>query len=249
MTETCAVDFHCHLDLYPDMEAAYRKCGNSGCETLAVTTTPKAFARNQLYARQFQNIHVALGLHPQAVASRASEVAIFEQMIASTRFVGEVGLDATRVHYSSFEIQKKVFDRILKACFDNGGKILSIHSARCAKHVLDAIERSKVHKNCNVILHWFSASRSEIRRATEMGCWFSVNSTLLQTDAGNRLLAAIPKSRLLTETDGPFIEVEGRPIRPGEVEDTLTKIADYFKIEPLRVHTLIHENVTSLLQS
>ncbi len=140
------------------MGDAYRKCGNSGCETLAVTTTPKAFSRNQLYAKPFQNIHVALGLHPQAVASRASEIEIFEKLIASTRFVGEVGLDATRAHYSSFEIQKKVFDKILKACFDIGGKILSIHSARCAKHVLDAIERSEVHKNCNVILHWFSAT-------------------------------------------------------------------------------------------
>lgn len=249
MTEACAVDFHCHLDLYPDMEAVYRKCGNLGCETLAVTTTPKAFSRNQLYARQFQNIHVALGLHPQAVASRASEVEIFEKLIASTRFVGEVGLDASRAHYSSFEIQKKVFDRILKACFDNGGKILSIHSARCAKHVLDAIEQSGAHKNCDIVLHWFSASRSEIRRAVDMGCWFSVNSTLLKTDAGNRLLATIPENRLLTETDGPFIEVEGRPILPGEVGETVARIADHLKMEPLRIRALIHENVMNLLQS
>jgi len=37
------VDFHCHLDLYPDLAQAIAQCDNRKSATLAVTTTPKAF--------------------------------------------------------------------------------------------------------------------------------------------------------------------------------------------------------------
>ena len=40
------VDFHCHLDLYPDHAAAVAECERAGVFTLAVTTTPKAWPRN-----------------------------------------------------------------------------------------------------------------------------------------------------------------------------------------------------------
>jgi len=49
MTETHqvgGVDFHCHLDLYPDHEAAIARAEAARVYTLTVTTTPKAWPRN-----------------------------------------------------------------------------------------------------------------------------------------------------------------------------------------------------------
>ena len=40
------VDFHCHLDLYPDHQAAVEEAEDAGVFTLAVTTTPRAWPRN-----------------------------------------------------------------------------------------------------------------------------------------------------------------------------------------------------------
>src|SRR3546814_18014264 len=40
------VDFHTHLDLYPDLARAIAACDRKRVATLAVTTTPKAFERN-----------------------------------------------------------------------------------------------------------------------------------------------------------------------------------------------------------
>lgn len=40
------VDFHCHLDLYPDHQAAVQASEDAGVFTLAVTTTPRAWPRN-----------------------------------------------------------------------------------------------------------------------------------------------------------------------------------------------------------
>ena len=42
--QAAGVDFHCHLDLYPDFEVAIAKAEAARIYTLTVTTTPKAVA-------------------------------------------------------------------------------------------------------------------------------------------------------------------------------------------------------------
>src|SRR5579863_615495 len=62
------VDFHCHLDLYPDHAAAVAECERAGVFTLTVTTTPKAWPRNHQLATATRHVRAALGLHPQLAA-------------------------------------------------------------------------------------------------------------------------------------------------------------------------------------
>ena len=103
------VDFHCHLDLYPDHQAAVREAEEAGVYTLTVTTTPQAWPRNHEIAQCTRHVRAALGLHPQLVAERASEIELWERYLPETRYVGEVGLDAGPRFYKSFELQKEVF--------------------------------------------------------------------------------------------------------------------------------------------
>jgi TatD DNase family protein len=88
------VDFHCHLDLYPDHIALIDECDREEIATLTVTTTPKAWGKNRSWAKHAKHVRVALGLHPQVVADRADEVTLFERLLCEARYVGEVGLDA-----------------------------------------------------------------------------------------------------------------------------------------------------------
>ena len=70
------VDFHCHLDLYPDYEAAIARAEAARVYTLTVTTTPKAWKRNHELTCGTHYVHAALGLHPQLAAERANELAV-----------------------------------------------------------------------------------------------------------------------------------------------------------------------------
>ena len=72
------VDFHCHLDLYPDHEAAIARAEAAGVYTLTVTTTPKAWPRNFQLTRDTRFVRAALGLHPQLAAERAAELPLWE---------------------------------------------------------------------------------------------------------------------------------------------------------------------------
>src|ERR1700689_3499047 len=118
------VDFHCHLDLYPDHAALVAVCEREQIHTLAVTTTPRAWPVNHQLACKTKYVRAALGLHPQLVAERAPEISLWEEYLPQARYVGEVGLDASPRFYRSFEQQKAVFARVLRGCSDQGDKIL-----------------------------------------------------------------------------------------------------------------------------
>lgn len=243
------VDFHCHLDLYPDLASAITDAEKAGVYTLAVTTTPKAWPRNLELTRHTQHVRAALGLHPQLVADRASEIFLWEEYLPQTRYVGEVGLDAGPQHYRSLDLQKQIFERILKQCAKAGGKILTVHSLRTATTVLDLVEAHLPSTLGQIVLHWFTGSKAEARRAVDLGCYFSINAQMLRSDKGRDVVSSLPSDRLLTETDGPFTQVGGRPACPADVAATIETIASLRKKTPAETAGLIRANLKAILEA
>lgn len=219
------VDAHCHLDLFPDFEAVARASLDAKTAVLTMTTTPRAWFKNQELARQFDLVEVALGLHPQLVDTHFNDLPLWIKLLEQTQFVGEVGLDASPKHYSSFEKQKKVFETILRCCVTQGNKVLSVHSVRAGKTVLDMIEAHLQPSDCKVILHWFTGSRSEALRAVALGCYFSINQQMLQTRHHSDMIRAIPEDRILTESDGPFTISSGSPCGPASMRSAIAELA------------------------
>jgi TatD DNase family protein len=211
------VDFHCHLDLYPDHLAAVERCEHDGVFTLAVTTTPKAWLRNFELTSRTRYVRAALGLHPQLVADRAHEISLWEELLPRTRYVGEVGLDAGPRFYKSLETQKEVFARVLSLCASTGDKILTTHSVRATKDVLDMIEKYMPPSRGRIVLHWFTGTAKEAKRAVDLGCFFSVNAEMLVNEKRAAITKTLPLNRILTETDGPFTQISGRAASPGDV--------------------------------
>lgn len=219
------VDFHCHLDLYPDHAQLIAECDRERIATLAVTTTPKAWTRNREMASSANHVRVALGLHPQLVAEREAEIGLFETLLPDARYVGEVGLDASPRFYRSFDAQERVFERILRMCAEQGNKILTVHSVRSVSKVLQHLERALPTDRGRVVLHWFTGSAAEARRAVDHGYYFSLNSEMLRSAKHRALVEQLPVDRLLTETDGPFVLVGGVAVRPLAVADTVVQLA------------------------
>ena len=150
---------------------------------------------------------------------------LFRSYLANARYVGEIGLDAGPRFYRSLPDQERIFERILRACAEQGGKILSVHSTRAVGKVLTHIERILPPSRGRVVLHWFTGSISEARRAAALGCYFSINKEMLNSPKHSQLIAKLPDDRLLTETDGPFVLSQGKPIRPRDIANTVSQLA------------------------
>lgn len=241
------VDFHCHVDLYEDHAAVIAECDRERVATLAVTTTPKAWPRNRELAAKSAHVRIALGLHPQLVAERENELPIFERYLADARYVGEIGLDAGPRFYHSFAAQERVFERVLRACAEQGGKILTVHSIRTASKVLNHIERALPQDRGRVVLHWFTGTAAEASRAVALGCYFSINREMLRSSKHRNLVGTLPLDRLLTETDGPFVERDGRPLRPRDVRHTVGELAIVRNLSPEATEGAILQNLKRLV--
>jgi TatD DNase family protein len=239
------IDFHAHLDLYPDPLATTRECIERDLFVLSVTTTPSAWSGTAALAEDAPRIRTAIGLHPQIAQERQHELPLFEELLPRTRYVGEVGLDGAPELKSSWGTQQRVFDGILKMCRVAGGRIISIHSRRAATAVLDALSENA---DAGIpVLHWFSGTQREVKRAIEIGCWFSVGPAMLAGKKGRALAAEIPRDRLLTETDGPFGQVDGRSLLPWECEQAVGALSELWAEPHNHVEAQLHENLRRLV--
>ncbi|WBO20924.1 Qat anti-phage system TatD family nuclease QatD [Sphingomonas abietis] len=201
-------------------------------------------ARAQHLAAGKTRIRTALGLHPQLVHDRKGELPQFERLISETRYVGEVGLDGGPEFKHYWEDQVAVFTRILNICRAAGGRVMSLHSRRAAKAVLDALEN---HSGAGTpILHWFSGSNRELARAIDLGCWFSVGPAMLRGEKGRELTAKMPRDRLLTESDGPFAQVAGRSAWPWEVGEAIADLGTIWGLSRADTERQLLANLSSL---
>lgn len=240
------IDFHCHIDLYPDPQSVLREIDVRGTYVLAVTTTPKAWRGTKSLVGERNRVRVALGLHPEVVGQRHQEVALLCGLMPESRYLGEIGLDGSPQHRSTLDLQKMVFARILKESARLGGRIMTIHSRGAATAVLDALEGEP--RAGIPILHWFSGTRRELERASALGCWFSVGPAMMRSKKGRELASLMPSDRILTETDAPFTRVGNVPLMPWQAYDCLPELAAARGVAEPQLGQAIRQNMQRLTQ-
>lgn len=240
------IDLHCHIDLYQDPRRVLERVERDQAFVLAVTTTPRAWNGTNQLVGAAKRVRVALGLHPELVAQRHGEVDLLCSLLPAARYVGEIGLDASRKNRQSFQIQRRVFASILAACATHGGRIMSIHSRAAAAAVLDSLDE---HRSAGTpILHWFSGTPRELDRAIASDCWFTVGPAMLRSAKGRQLAERMPPARLLTESDGPFAcDLDGIPLTPSSVTEAEEDLARIWQCPIEDARQRLHSNLRNLI--
>ena len=239
------IDFHCHLDLYPDALKLLPIVAARNLFTLVVTTSPRAWQATSRVFAGYENIKIAVGLHPEIAEQKAGERLLLLSCIPEAKYVGEIGIDGSPKYKETISLQESILNDTLMECERAGGKILSIHSRNASSRVLDLVE-----KNCRkstVVLHWFSGSISEARRAQDMGCWFSVSPAMLRGVKGRSLLEILHLNRVLPETDGPFTMNHSVPLMPWEAIGIVDTLVSIWGIPKEDVIHQIRNNLTTLI--
>ena len=239
------IDLHCHLDLYPDARDLVREVANRNLFTLVVTTSPRAWRATSEVFREYTNIKVGLGLHPEIAEKKAHERSDLVEFVGQSRFIGEIGLDGSPRFRSSLELQMSILEDTLAECERHDDRILSLHSRGAASKVLDQIAR---HPSAGkVILHWFSGTAKELQRAIELGCWFSVGPAMLAGEKGRQLAKNMPIERVLPETDGPFAKMAGSALMPWQAIDIISPMAEAWRVRSEELRERMRVNLAALL--
>jgi TatD DNase family protein len=238
------LDTHCHVDRFANVTQLLRAAADAGVTTVAVTELPSAFQRLSMLLSGRKDVRVALGLHPlRAREASALELRLFDRLVTQTQWVGEVGLDFSRVGASTRQRQLQVFEHVL-ACDNLHEKVLSVHSRGAEEETVDMLAAAQAI----AVLHWYSGPLGPLDDALASGLYFSINPAMLASKRGMRIVAALPLDRVLIETDGPHTKVDGRPAEPSHVPRIARDLAGAWGSPPDEVLERIRDNASRLLE-
>lgn len=218
-------DAHAHLSFAPEAARFGAWMTERFAGAFSTTVTPEDFNRARELFAGLSTVKVGVGAHPWWISlGELSPLDLESAAIEFSRatYIGEVGLDfgkkgmwkcAFDSDEAAEEAQVSALRTIFAACQGepehaasartHEGRVFSFHSVRSADVVLDLLEEFGLLSGNTIIFHWFSDSGDRLQRARELGCYFSVNSLMLNSRRGREYAKAVPLERLLIETDLP----------------------------------------------
>lgn len=194
------IDVHCHFDMMPNPEAYIRQKEEDGIVVIGMTNLPSHFQMGQPHVKRYKHIRIALGFHPLLAAEKKNELPLFKKLVEQTSYIGEIGLDFSKVGFVTKKEQIRVLEEVL-ATLSGKKKIISVHSRRAEKELLGLLDEYNIE---NVIFHWYSGPVGLIPAILERGYYFSVNEAMCLSSNGLSIIRKIPHERILTETDAPY---------------------------------------------
>lgn len=237
------IDTHCHIDLYANPKQILQDSVKANITVLAMTNLPSHFEVGLPYILPLKKIRLALGMHPLYAEQHNREFPTFLKNLHKTSYIGEVGLDFSREGFPTKEIQISTFEKVL-AAISTQKKILSIHSRRAEKEVLALLVEYRIK---SAIFHWYSGPLNLIDEITKLGYFLSINPTMTKSASGRKIISKIPKQFVLTETDGPFIDENNVPIKPGQVQTVITFLANEWMLSEEKVKMIIRDNFMRII--
>ena len=191
-------DTHFHLDLQKDKYRAIEDIVKNEIYTIAMTNLPDLYQKEaSLYGQKY--IRIALGFHPELIHEYPNKIPVMWKHLTEARYIGEVGLDFTAKSF--IKEQVAFFSELIARCKNDSNKIISIHSRGAETEVVDIIGTDF---KFTPILHWYSGTIENLKKACNRGYYFSVNSSMIRTKKFAQMLGYIPHDKILLETDNPF---------------------------------------------
>lgn len=196
-----------------------------------------------LYGRR-AGVRLALGLHPLEVekVDVRRELDLFRAYASHTSYIGEIGLDFSRDGKRSRAPQVQALDAVLSApgVID---KVLTVHSRAAAKEIVQRLSDAGARR---AILHWFAGSGRDLEAALEAGFYFSINPAMTRNTKGQTIIGALPRERLLAESDGPYVRLGGRVLEPVDVVLVLNHLAERWRASADEVSAQLSANLVRL---
>ena len=250
------IDTHCHLD-FPDFapeqaEIVARAEARGVGRMITISTHLSRINRVKSVSETYDNVYFTVGTHPHH--SHEEDEPTVDQLVALSDHpkcvgLGEAGLD---YHYDKAprDVSQRVFRTHIAAARETGLPLV-IHT-RGADADCAAILTEEMGKGAfPALLHCFTSSQALAEMAVALGLYISFSGVLtFKNSAELRETArALPLSRLLVETDAPFLAPvphRGKRNEPAFVADTARILAEIKGVSEAEIARVTTENALRL---
>jgi len=235
------VDSHCHIDgeqFDVDRDDVIRRAEAAGVELMLNIGTgdPHSddFRRAVSVAERFDNVYVALGVHPHdaKLYDDSAEDHLLQLIDSSNKVIawGEIGLDFYYDH-SPRDVQINVFRRQIRKARERNLPII-VHSRDADEETVDILTQECAGADFRGgIMHCFGGTPAMAQKLTAMGFLISFAGNVTFKKAENLRDAArvVSLDKLLVETDCPFltpVPLRGKRNEPAFVAHTARFLAE-----------------------
>jgi len=249
------IDSHCHLNfpsIKADIKNIIKRSEASGVsKLLTINTNPNEFDDHLNLIKEFENIYIAYGIHPEEVKDNSYlSLDDIENKIKNLRVIaiGETGLD----FYHSIDYKKKqyeIFEIHIEASKVFDLKII-IHQRNSEKEIIEILKKYKNDK-LKIVFHCFTGSNELLQFCNENKYYISLSGIVTFKNA-NLLRDTIKNASLdylLVETDSPFLAptpMRGKDNEPSFVKFTADYLANFYSFKQEEFYKLTDNNFYKL---
>ncbi|MDA3147809.1 TatD family hydrolase [Leucobacter sp. UCMA 4100] len=240
-------DNHTHLEFEDgtevlDPETSLAKAEAVGVRGVVQVGTDLETSRwGAAFAAQDERVLAAVALHPNE-APRLAEAGLLSEHLSEiarlaaqprVRAIGETGLDFFRTGEEGRDAQIESFEAHIDIAKSHG-LALQIHDRDAHEAVVQTLLRVGAPER--TVFHCFSGDAEFAKLCAENGWYLSFAGTVTFKNAPalREALAVTPASRMLVETDAPFLTPEphrGRPNAPYLMPNTVRRMAEVLETD------------------
>lgn len=257
--ELGSYDNHTHLEIadgetpvsVPEHLELMRQAGMLGAVQVGVSLESSIWSAK--VAKNEPMLLAAVAIHPNEAPRYDSKADLDEAIsgiaeLASqprVRAIGETGLDFFRTQgQKALEMQQYSFEQHIEIAKQNN-IALQIHDREAHANVVETLKR--VGAPDRTVFHCYSGDL-ELAEICEENGWylsFAGNLTFKKNQHLRDSLTSVSSSRLLIETDAPFLTPEplrGRPNAPYLIPHTLRFMAKLLEISDVEMAQILNDN-------
>lgn len=242
------VDIHAHLDFKEfdeERESLVKQLEENNIKVYNNTLEPKSYQNSKKLFSDTPTVTTVPGFYPTEV-EKASEEEInkFFQILEEEdyEFIGEVGLEGREGE--NLQAQSEFLERLLQFAIKNNKGVV-IHTRKAEEETLRLLKKHLEGTNFRkVCLHCFTGKKKYYQEIKDLGIYCSIPVSVITAEQFQNLVNAMPVTKLLAETDSPFLnpgEGMNTPLNIPKVYDKIAELKGYDKQE---IRNIIYNNYT-----
>jgi TatD DNase family protein len=250
--DSLLIDSHAHLldpRLKDKAEDIVKNLKNDGIECVVeISADPNESKESVEFATRHKNVYCTIGVHPIYADSYSEEFEVWAIAQGGNKKIvafGECGLDFYHMK-TPIKHQREVFIKQIKISSEMGLPLV-VHSRDAFEDTFEILSAHKESLTRGILLHCFSYGAEEVERFKELDVYFAFGGaiTYKNADTARGAISAVPRDRLIVETDCPYlapVPVRGTVNEPKNVKIVAEHIAEVLGLTLDEVAKLTTDN-------